>query len=347
VRFKISKFIFAILLIAFLGGSISACNNPGGKLANPNTLPATPSNQKTDSLSEVSMIEFIHKGNFFSISIPSDWNINEDESFATFSAPDESATIQATVVNTGIPLDETGFTNFIANTERNNFSHLIGYVQLNNDNKSGIARISSQFSISNSLQELTSIYIHKDAAVFMLHMQTSKVHTQAYTTPFDQIILSAKFLPENINKLIPYNIGFDFIGPNNIFKISIPTSWFHVRKSITNGVVDAFTSPDNQGTIENFFYSDGNPIQKPQADQIASQLLLERYAKDVRIAEIQNQPDGSIRWTWSSARNHLSGTTYYELRGNTFLMISLYCNNAYQSVFTPLFSSIIQSYQPV
>lgn len=349
LRFKTYKFILSGFLIIMLGGCISAGNQSREILINQNSTPIISSSQKIDSSPEVSLIVFNHKSNLFSISIPPSWKINEEESFAIFSAPDESASIQATVVNTGIPLDETGITNFIENTERNNFSHLIGYIQLDNitNHESGLIRIKSQFSISNSVQELTSIYIHKGTAVFMLHLQTSKVHAQTYATLFDQIILSAKFIPENINQLIPYNIGFDFIGPNSIFKVSIPTSWFHERKPISNGVVDSFTSPDNQATIENFYYNDGNPIKKTQADQIASQLLLERYAKDVRINEIQNQPDGSIRWTWSSVRNHISGTTFYEIRGNAFLMISLYCNTAYQSIFAPLFSSIILSYQPI
>jgi hypothetical protein len=74
-------------------------------------------------------------------------------------------------------------------------------------------------------------------------------------------------------------------------------------------------------------------------------LLQEIYAKDVRISEVRTQPDLSIRWTWSSMIGNIEGTTFYETRGNFFLMLTFLSDIDVNNIFDPLFNLIIESYQ--
>jgi hypothetical protein len=351
---ELKKAIYGcIFLLLFLILCLSACSavspNPAPIPTGPSGSLATSSLPGKSTPDKFQLVDYNHSKNIFNMKYPTGWKVSEEDSFTTFTAADESISIQAAVVNTGIPLNEAGFVNFVNNTEGNNYSHLKNFLQTENkvDGKQGIARLTSQFTLGNTAQILNSIHLRKDSTIFSMHLQSAEADLPTNARLFSEMINSAQFDPTAASKLIPYNIVYDFIGRRNLFKLKIPTSWHYESRTISDGIVDIFTSPDAIVKIENLTYDDGSIIKPSQAYQLAATLLWEIYAKDMRISDAETQPDGSIRWTWSSNRNQLEGTTFYELRGTTFLMLSLYCQSDHQEIFSPLFSSIIQNYQPM
>jgi hypothetical protein len=342
---RIRSHFFILFLMLF---TLPACSSyPVSPAPIPTELISASADQSNTS--PFKLIEYSHSQKLFNLKIPKGWAIKEENSFSTFTAPDETASIRAAVINTGIALDEQGFSNLVNNTEMNDFGHLRQYRQDDPrmDEKNGTARVTSHFMLGNIPQDLISVYLRKDNIIFSLQLQTKESDSSGNQRLFEQIFISAQFNQELANNLIPYNIVFDFTGPHNLFKLLVPTSWKYDKKSIQDGQHDQFSSPDETAKIANLTYDDGNGISPGKAGQLALTLLGELYAKDVRITEIKAQPDGSTRWSWSSERNHLQGTTFFEVRGTAFLMLSLYSRSEYQAIFAPLFAVIIENYQPM
>lgn len=345
------KSFLARILIALIIVMILLACNPASVQPLPIPANVTAAQALVNNSQPVSseLIEFIHQQRLFSMLIPTGWKIREEDSFATFTAPDETASILAAVENTGIPLDKAGFTNYISTTEMHNFSHLKDYKQAEAkmDDRLGIATVRSQFYLANEAQELSSIYIRKENVIINMRLQASLAEYPNLEKLFDQVTNSAKFDLDKASRLIPYNMVYDFAHPMNVFSLKMPTAWRYSREEFTNFAIDRFYSPDGAAWIENLTYDDGNVIKPSQAFTITANLVWELFAKDLRISEMKPQPDGSTRWVWRSDRNKIQGTTFYELRGTKFLMLSLITKKEAQEVFAPLFSSIILNYAPL
>lgn len=344
------SFLPIILIVLYIIPMLLACDPAAVQplLIPVDATAATPL-VNTSQPADPELLEFNHQQKLFSLLIPAGWKVREEESFATFTAPDETVSILAAVENTGIALDETGFTNYISNSEKNNFSHLKDYKQeeAKLDNRLGIATIRSQFSLANEPQALSSFYIRKENIIITMRLQANRSEFSKLEKLFDQVMNSAKFDLDKASGLIPYNMVYDFAHPMNVFSIKIPTSWQYSREEFTNFAIDRFYSPDGAAWIENLTYDDGNVIKPDQAFNVTANLVWELFAKDLRISDIETQPDGSTRWIWRSEKNKIQGTTFYELKGTKFLLLSLIAKKDVQEVITPLFGVIIQNYKPL
>lgn len=313
------------------------------------TVSGTPEGLPTQNPLSAELIDYTHKKLIYQLKIPVNWKVDEQESFTIITAPDDSASIEVNAVNTGIELNELGFANFVDATENNNYAGLRNYAQVERkvDNQKSVATLQSTFDSGNIPQKMLSIYQREGILVFYMHFQTSASTYEKNNPLFEQIIQSALFNSSATAEIIPYNIVYDFNGSKNLFILEIPTNWTYQKNTINNGILDKFLSPDGHARIENITYDDGNPITRAKADRIALELLKELYANDVRISEAQTQPDLSIRWSWASTKSGIEGTSFYETRGTSFLMLTLYWDKDYTDIFNPLFNRIIQTYHPL
>lgn len=339
-----------IFLTIFLFVFAPACNPVAVQpLPIPGDVPTAELSSNNGQPADSELVEFNHREKLFSMLIPAGWKVREEQSFAIFTAPDETAFILAAVENTGVLLDEAGFTNYISQSEKNNFGHLKDYQQAEAkmDNQLGIATVRSRFYLANEPQELSSYYIRKENIIITMRLQANRAEFLKIEKMFEQVMNSAKFDLDKASGLIPYNIVYDFTHPMNAFSLKMPTSWQYAREEFTNFTIDRFISPDGAAWIENLTYDDGNVIKPNQAFTITVNLVWELFAKDLRISEIKTQPDGSTRWVWRSDKNNLQGTTFYEIRGTKFLMLSLIAKKEIQEVIAPLFSVVIQNYTPL
>ena len=353
-----------ILLLLISSLMVVACNSPAPSPApipttavsettpissNPNTAAGTPQSTPTQNPLNAELIDYTHKKLIYQLKIPVGWKVDEQESFAYITAPDESASIIVAGVNTGVELNELGFANFVDATELNNFARNKNYSQVDRmlDYKSWVAILHSTFDSSNIPQKILSIYQREGNVVFYLIFQSNTDIYEKDSPLFDLIIHNAQFNSNNMAAIVPYNMVYDFSAPKNLFILEIPTNWTYQNNAIKNEILDRFISPDGHARIENITYDDGNAITRFKADRIALQLLQEIYAKDARIDEAKTQPDLSIRWSWASAKNGIEGTTFYETRGTSFLMLTFFCDKDYKGIFNPLFNQLIETYRTI
>ena len=348
------------LLITFL--LVAACTSPASAPApiptnpisettpisgTPIAVVGTPLGGSTQIPFNAELIDYIHKNLIFRLKIPVNWKVDEQESFTDITAPDESGSIQVIAVNTGVELNELGFANFVDTTEKNNFASNQNYSQVERtvDNRKWVSILRSTFDANKIPQKMLSIYQRVGRVVFYIHFKTNASSYEKNNLLFEQIIQSSYFNSAKEAEIIPYNLVYEFNGPKNLFMLDVPTNWTYQKNSINNEIQDTFISPDAHARIINMAYDDSNLITRSHADRIALELLKEIYAKDVRISESSTQPDLSIRWSWTSKISGIEGTTFYETRGTSFLMLTFFCDIEYKEIFNPLFNRLIETYR--
>ena len=301
----------------------------------------------TQNPSNPELIDYTHKKSFFRFKIPANWKVDEQESFTNITAPDDSGFIQVVAVNTGFELNELGFANFVDATEEYNFAKYINYSQMERtvDSKKGLATLQSTLDFNKIPQKILSIYQRQGRMVFYMHFWSNADIYETNGPLYEQISRSRFFDSAYAEELKPYSILYEFTGPNNLFAFKIPINWVYQNFADEKMIRDTFISPEGYASIQNITYDDGYTVTRGEADLIALELLKEIYAKDVRISEARTQADLSIRWTWASKSGGIEGTSFYETRGTSFLMLTLFCDKEYKNIFDPLFNRIIASYQ--
>jgi hypothetical protein len=343
------KVLIIILFVFLLAGCSSPASAPAPTPTNAivDTTIQTSQGLTTPGTNTTDLIDYTHKQRIFHLKIPGNWKVDEQSSFTNFTAPDNSGSIQVVVVNTGVELNELGFANFVDATETNNFGMYPNYSQVERtvDNEKSFATIRTTLDINKIPQKIISLYKQQGKIVFYMHFRSDAIAFEKNNSLFEQIIPTSYFDSAYAAGFIPYNFFHDFGGPNNLFTLNIPFNWVYQNKQSETTIQDTFVSPDNHARIQNITYNDGSAVSRSQADLIALELLQEIYAKDVRISEARTRPDLSIRWTWASKTANIEGTTFYETRGTSFLMLTLLSETEDKKLFDPLFNLIIESYQ--
>jgi hypothetical protein len=350
------RVLIIILSVFLLAGCSSPASAPVPIPTNANTdttaTGSTPAAVTTTQPSQpgtnaADLIDYTHKQLIFHLKIPANWKVDEQSSFTNITAPDNSGSIQVMAVNTGVELNELGFANFVDATEANTFARFLNYTQVERtvDTAKSFAIIRTNLDINNIPQKIISLYNKLGKIVFYMHFRSDAIAYEINNSLFEQIIPDIYFDSAYAADFIPYDIGYDFTEPNNLFILNVPSNWMYQYFIGENTIQNTFVSPDNHARIQNITYDDGSFVSPGQTDLIALELLQEIYAKDVRISEARTQPDLSIRWTWASKTGNIEGTTFYETRGTSFLMLSLLSDTEDKKVFDPLFNLIIESYQ--
>ncbi len=321
-------------------------SEPASMGSNPAALTGTSQGLSTQNPINADLIDYTHKNLFFRIKIPANWKVDEQESFTNITAPDDSGFIQVVAVNTGFELNELGFANFVDATEEYNFAKYIKYSQVERtvDSKKGFATLQSTLDFNKIPQKILSIYQRQGRMVVYMHFWSNADTYETNGPLYEQISRSRFFDSANAEELKPYSILYEFTGPNNLFALKIPINWAHQNFANEKMIRDTFISPGGYARIQNITYDDGYTVTRGEADLIALDLLTETYAKDVRISEARTQADRSIRWTWASKSGGIEGTSFYETRGTSFLMLTFFCDKEYKEIFNPLFNRLIETY---
>jgi hypothetical protein len=151
--------------------------------------------------------------------------------------------------------------------------------------------------------------------------------------------------PASATSASPYAIVYTFTGPNKLFEFNVPYPWPYTTSTADNATVDTFTSPDNLSYIENITYDDGTAVSKTDAGAFARTLLSKYYElTDLKITDDQTQSDGSERLTWDSAAKGISGESFFETRGTTFLLLTWVVDSASFDAFKPVWNEVVKSY---
>jgi len=296
---------------------------------------------------ELDSSSYIHFLDFFEITPPAGWLVEESDGGASFSEANGIGYIEVEVTNTGAPLDGPAFERFVDARELNLFDSLEGYevVDYQIDPDFGIAWVTKAFVLEGVPQTVFTYYDLYDQAMYATDFWADSDVFADYESGFEAVLDSMLVNSAAVvETAVPYYWIYTFSGPGDLFTIDVPVPWTYERDESDAAIVDVFTSPDEHSFIENITYDDGLEISRSEAGAFALELLKEFYAEDIQISDDQVQPDGSERLTWQSPSGEYSGISFLETRGTTFLLFSVVWDDAYEDAYLDSLIYTIDTY---
>ncbi len=292
---------------------------------------------------------YSHPSGIFDTYPPEGWSQEEDSGSTLFSAPDDSGAVYFQVTNTGFQLNADEFTNFVNAREANSFGGFEGYAEVNRDidTSQGVAGVTKDLLFNGIPQRVYTFYGQHDQAIYALDFWADSDVFDAYMDVYENMIDGTTVYSDRAAAQDTYLWVYDFYGPGDLFTMEVPIGFEYTYSEDTGDaivIVDSFYSPDGNMVIENVAYDDGETISKSVAGQFALQLLHAFYAEDIKITGDKVQPDGSERLTWYSPSGGYSGISFFESRGTTFLLLSLWWDDDYEDVYASVVDNAINTY---
>jgi hypothetical protein len=291
---------------------------------------------------------YVHPSGAFTVSLPDGWEVDEKDNSIFVVAPDNEAAIEIAYINAGAPLDEAGLDSFIQAIEDNWFATYPNYEvfepEVQSDGSIGVLK-TLDLEEGGTSQTVFSYYWQEGQVVYE---QDFWVDTDLYDAYVDGLLAVANSMqtdPDAGALADPYAVTYTFTGPNDLFSFSVPYAWTYTASEGDNSLVDVFTSPDGLTYVENITYDDGEEVSKSEAGAFARFLLQEYYeVDDIVITDDQVQSDGSERLNWYSTALGVDGTSFFETRGTTFLLLTWIVDSAAYDQYFPVWDNLVNSY---
>ena len=291
---------------------------------------------------------YAHPSGAFSLTLPEGWEIDEKDNSIFVIAPDNEAAIEVSFINVGAPLDEEGLNSFIQAVEDNWFGTYPNYdvfePEVQADGSIGVLK-TLDLEEGGTPQTVFSYYWQEGQVVFEQDFWVDTELYDAYVASLLEVANSMTTDPEAGALADPYAVTYTFTGPSSLFEFSVPYAWTYTASEGENSLVDVFTSPDGLTYVENITYDDGEEISKSEAGAFARFLLQEYYeVDDIVITDDQVQSDGSERLNWYSESLGVDGTSFFETRGTTFLLLTWVVDSAAYDQYFPVWDNLVSSY---
>lgn len=289
---------------------------------------------------------YTHPQDFITVYPPLGWEITDDDGTASFEAPDGSGFVHIQVTNTGYELDADAFTNFVRNRDLNFFSEFDSYVKTGEDVDVDlrVATMSKSLSFEGTVQSVVTLYDQYGPIIYSLDFWATETHAAAYEALFAEMVETASQNAAAAQDQVVYNWIYTFVGPDDLFSFEVPTPWEYERTEGEYSIVDTFYSPDGHGIVQNIAYDDGETVSRTEAGQFALELLRGSYANDINIISDEVQPDGSERLIWESPNGDYAGTSFFETRGTTFLLLTTLYDIPFEDIYLETLDYTIESY---
>jgi hypothetical protein len=307
---------------------------------------AAPETPQSGGALELSAEPYVHPSKSFSLFPPLGWTVEERGASATWSDTVTDSSIDVFVNATGYELNSEAFDRFVAANEANYFQSFDNYrvIDRSRDNF-GAEVVIQSLGAGGAPYQVTSIYYEEKDVIYEVDFWATADVADAYAPAFNKIWQDMGVSVENASaNITPYIFIYTFTDPDGFFSFDVPFGWSHEVNSQTNAVVDTFWAPDRLAYAQNIKYDDGTTISKSLSGAFALDLLHQFYAKDVKITSDKVQPDGSERLAWNSPSGGLSGTSFFETRGTTFLMLTLASDASVGALYSPVFDALLASY---
>jgi hypothetical protein len=306
----------------------------------------------TEDTSETSITlaaePYTHSSGAFTITLPDGWDDVQDlESSIFVAAPDDTASIEVSYTYVSEPLDEDGLNTFIQAVEDNWFATYAAYEAFEPQPQSdGSIGVLKTLELEDGTPKTVFSYYWQEGQV--VYEQDFWVDTDLYDAYLPGLLDVANSMttdPAAAEGAVPYGVTYTFTGPNDLFTISVPYAWTYEQSEAENSLVDVFTSPDGHTYVENITYDDGQEISKSEAGAFARFLLQDYYQlTDIKITDDQVQSDGSERLNWYSPSQGIDGTSFFETRGTTFLLLTWVVESDLYEQYFPVWESLVGSY---
>jgi hypothetical protein len=349
---RLRSWPLACLMIA-----LAACSPAGSELVNPPETTSPPSVSSSDATPleqgptygslTLAAARFTHPTMSFSIDPPDGWLVDVQDTRATWTDPSGDGRIDVRVNPTGYQLDEPYLDNFIQAIEERSAVEHSGYRVLDRSVDDTGARVVAQTLSQDGISfQVTSVYVQDKDIVYLSEFWVGASSADAYMPAYEEIWQGMVFSSASASaSLEPYTDVYAYDDPDGLFSLNIPRGWHLDVYTQPDAVADTFWAPDRLARIEIIKYDDGTVISKALAGSFALDLLHQRYSEDAKITEDKVQADGGERLTWTSKSGDVTGSSFFETRGTTFLMLTYLSDNSVDYVYAPVLERLLQSYR--
>jgi hypothetical protein len=275
-----------------------------------------------------------HSQGLFEITPPKGWQLQEGDYSISMTTPDHNGLIYLEVINSGYPLDEQTFDQFIRAREQYLFSGYEKYEEesYDLDNVLQTALVEKRLKKGGVLQSVTTFYSLNGVAVAALDFWVESEMKEIYRPLYRQVVDSLHLNPEAIAGVTPYAVRYTFTGPDGLFTLQVPIHWDYQRETSDYATVDTFSAPDNHAVIQSIVYNDGEQVSRSLAGAFALDLLNNYYTRDVKVTQDILVGDME-RLTWHSPGGDYSGMTYFKIEGNNILVFTIMYDNPFRDLY--------------
>lgn len=291
---------------------------------------------------------FEHDSGAFSINFPEGWEVDAKDNSVFVEAPDKEAAVEVLFTNTGFKLDEEQFDNAIEAIEANWFATFEDYERLEDKapQEDGSIGVFKTLKLSDGTPQVVwSYYWQRDQALYEVDLWMDEAVYEDYQDFMLEVANSMEFDEGAVAEVGPYQLGYNFNGPDQLFVFYVPYAWRYELSEEGDTVLDKFTSPDQASAIESLVDRSGNITSLEEARAEALQILEQAYGvteKDVSAEE--EQDDGSVRIDWET--DDLIGSAFYEVREDKFLFLGWMVQADLYDIYDPVWGQLLDSYGP-
>ncbi len=308
---------------------------------------AVPATSAPEDLLPLSPNVYNHPSGAFSISIPEGWTAI-DYSNSMYAAPATGDFFMAAgFENVGIEFDNPKMESYVSARNLNSWGGFQGYNANKPELQSGGSWVVSDYLVAENGTPMAIVSYSWQRGKILYNTDFGMPYDQfdAYSPIFANVAGTLQVQANAVADAPLYATHKLFKGPNDLFQFEVPVGWAYAHSKSDDGstVSDTFTSPDEAAAIISLAYDDGTKISKSVAGQFALGLLHDVYKiQGIKVKVDQVQPDGSERLDWTSPS--LNGTTFFETRGTTFLLLNWVVDPAASDFYFPLWGAILGTY---
>jgi hypothetical protein len=297
---------------------------------------------------EIDTILYTQHKDLFSLQAPNEWSIHEDFNHVAFTAPQGEARFEITILNTGYPLSDKYFTNFIEIQEMKKAIELERYVEIERlpNSLSNSFTITKSFYEGGILKRGASYYQQDIEGVFIADFWVEDKVFEVYQILLETVFSTVKLNRETIVDLPMYSFDQATMHSNNYFSILRPPYWNYQRVEEKYTIAETFISPDENAVIQTLVYDDGQPISKKVAGELALALLRNNYTRKITVLEDRVLEDGREKLTWHSIPSKYQGITSFSTRQTGVFILTVMWSDDPDQYYQAILGDVFSSYKP-
>ncbi len=283
-----------------------------------------------------------------SFNMPQKWTQDfEDEYYAKFTSPDNTAWMEAAVESSSYELSPEEYQTYVDNMVTSLYSGAKDYKLLRREDSGARTMITSVFMKGDQKWYSMDFFLKRAQALYALSFQAHETVWESYKNTFQEISDTVKTQTGYLKPEQIYKFRKKTQSPSGSFELTVPLGWSQSKdeESLDNARIDTFASPDEEAWVEMIILNDAELMAQKDIGQITIGLLKEKYGNDLRFLSDEVLEDGRIRTDWKNNRTKTSGFTYFWLNGSELNILTLGQTNdhpeAYQNLLEQIGSSLV------
>ena len=283
----------------------------------------------------------------FSFYPPKSWTlINEDESYAKFTSPDQTAWMEAAVESSGYELSAEDFQTYVDNMLTSLYSGAKEYKLLRREDSGGKTLVSSVFMKGEQKWYSMDAFYQRGQALYALSFQAYETVWNIYKTTFQEIAENVTTQSGYLRKEHTYQFHRTIQSPSGVYKITIPLGWSPTKdeEGLEGGVIETIASPDNEAGAEMITINAQELLAKTDIGQISIGLIKERFGADLGFLNDEVLEDGRIRTDWKNEKTKISGFSFFWLNGYELNILTFRFTDEHPGIYQDVLKGISNSF---